>query len=101
MIALGLEPQPFVALRTGFGAAASDPGAPIDRTFLSNVQSACPTEATALPGLPVMVMLQSTDELDALAACFEVGGEGHPDITDDQWYSLLALIERAKRRDAN
>jgi hypothetical protein len=102
MITLRWESQQFVALRTGFGAAASDPDAPIDQTFLSNVQSAlAEAKAKALPGLPVMLMLQSTDELDALAACFEVGGEGHPDITDDQWYSLMALIERAERRDAN
>jgi hypothetical protein len=33
--------------------------------------------------------------LDALTACFEVGGELHPDVTDDQWDSILALVEQA------
>ena len=102
MITLRLEPQQFAALRTGFDAAASDPDAPIDPTLIAGVQSAlAEAKATALPGLPVLVTLQSTDELDALAACFEVGGEGHPDVTDDQWYSIVALIEQAAQQVAN
>ena len=91
MITLRLEPQQFAALRTGFDAAASVPDAPVDPTLIAGVQSAL-AEAKAL---------QSTDELDALAACFEVGGEGHPDLTDDLWYSLVALIERAAQQAAN
>jgi hypothetical protein len=43
----------------------------------------------------------STAELDTLAAGFEVGGEGHPDVTDNQWYSLVALIEQATQQLAN
>ena len=102
MITLRLEPQQFAALRTGFDAAASDPDAPIDPTLIAGVQSAlAEAKATALPGLPVLVTLRSTDELDALAACFEVGGEGHPDVSDDQWYSIVALIEQAAQQTAN
>jgi hypothetical protein len=59
------------------------------RTALAQAQ------ATAMPGLPILVSLQSTDELAVLAACFEVGGEGHDDVTDDQWYSVVALIGQA------
>ena len=78
MIALRLEPQQFAALRTGFDAAASDPDAPIDPTLIAGVQSAlAEAKATAIPGLPVLVTLKSTDELAALSACFEVGGECH------------------------
>ncbi len=102
MISPRLEPQQFAALRTGFDAAASDPDAPIDPTLIAGVQSAlAEAKATTLPGLPVLVTLQSTDSLDALAACFEVGGEGHPDVTDNQWYSLVALIEQATQQLAN
>ena len=89
MITLRLEAQQFAALHTGFDAAASDPDAPVDPTLIAGVQSAfAEAKATALPGLPVLVTLQSLDELNALAACFEVGGEGHPDVTDDQWDSI-------------
>jgi hypothetical protein len=63
-----------------------------------NVRAAlADASATALPGLPILVMLQSTGDLAALAACFEVGGDGHPDVADDQWDSVLALIEQASR----
>jgi NADP-dependent 3-hydroxy acid dehydrogenase YdfG len=102
MITLRMESQQFVALHTGFNAAASDPDAPIDPTLITGVQSAlAEAKATALPGLPVLVTLQSHNELNALAAYFEVGGEGHPDVTDNQWYSLVALIEQATQQLAN
>ena len=102
MITLRLEPQQFAALRNGFDAAASDPDAPVDPTLIAAVQSAlAEAKATALPGLPVLVTLQSTAELNTLAACFEVGGEGHPDVTDDQWDSIVALIEQAAQQAAN
>jgi hypothetical protein len=102
MITLRLEPLQFIALRAGFDAAASDPDAPVDPMLIAGVQSAlAEARATALPGLPVLVTLQSTAELDALAACFEVGGESHPDLTDDLWYSLVALIEQAAQKAAN
>jgi hypothetical protein len=67
MITLRMESQQFVALHTGFNAAASDPDAPIDPTLITGVQSAlAEAKATALPGLPVLVTLQSHNELNAL-----------------------------------
>jgi hypothetical protein len=102
MITIRLEPQQFTALRTGFDAAASDPDAPIDPTLIADVQSAlAEARATALPGLPVLVTLQSTAELDTLGVCFEVGGEGHPGVTDDQLDSIVALVEQAAQQVAN
>lgn len=98
MITLRMEPQQFTALRAGFDAAADDPDAPIDNSLIARVRGAlAEARSAALPGLPILVILQSTDELAALSACFEVGGEGHSDVTDDQWESVLALIERAAR----
>jgi hypothetical protein len=55
-------------------------------------------EVNALPGLPILVLLKSTDEFDALVACFEVDGECHPEVSNDQWYSIMALIEHAGRQ---
>jgi hypothetical protein len=43
------------------------------------------------------MMLKSTDGLAALAVCFEVGCEGYADVTDDQWDSVVALVEQAAR----
>jgi hypothetical protein len=96
MITLRLEAPLYDALRAGFDVAAGDPDAPIDVSLLAYVRTAlAQAQATAMPGLLIVVSLQSTDELAALAACFEVGGEGHADVTDDQWYSITALIEQA------
>jgi hypothetical protein len=96
MITLRLESQQFAALCAGFDAAADDPDAPIDPSLLAQVWAVlADAKADALPGLPILVMLKSTDELAALSACFEVGGEGHADVTDDQWDSIVALIEQA------
>ena len=96
MITIRMDAQQFRALCAGFHTASDDPDAPIDRTLLMNVRTAlAEASATALPGLPILVMLQSTGDLAALAACFEVGGDGHPDVADDQWHSVLALIEQA------
>jgi hypothetical protein len=98
MATLRLEPRQFVVLCAGFDAAANDPDAPIDSSLLAQVRTAlADAKATALPGLPILVTLQSTDELAALSACFEFGGEDHPDVADDHWYSLTALIEQAAR----
>jgi hypothetical protein len=98
MITIRVEAQQFRALCAGFHTAADDPDALIDRARLMNVRAAlADASATALPGLPILVMLQSTGDLAALAACFEVGGDGHPDVADDQWDSVLALIEQASR----
>jgi hypothetical protein len=97
MITLRMEPQQFTALCTGFDAA-DDPDAPIDPSLLAQVRSAlAEARGAALPGLPILVVLQSTDELAVLATCFEVGGEGHSDVADDQWESVPALIEQAAR----
>ena len=99
MVTLGIQPHLFAALRAGFEAAATD-DAPFDPELLTRVQVAL-TEAsiTALPGLPVLVTLGSADELNALTACFEVGGELHPDVTDDQWASILTIVEQAVDRN--
>jgi hypothetical protein len=95
MITLRLESPQFDALCAGFEVAAGDPDAPIDVSLLAHVRTAlAEAQATAMPGLPMLVTLQSISELAALAACFEVGGEGHASVTDDQWYSVLALIEQ-------
>ena len=102
MITLRMEPQQFTALCISFNTVADDIEAPFDPSLLADVKSRlAEAKATALPGLPVLVTLQSTGELDALEACFEVGGECHPDITDAQWDSLVALIEQAAQRVAN
>jgi hypothetical protein len=53
--------------------------------------------ATALRGLPVVATLDSPDELDVLAVCFEVGAELHPGVTADQWDAIQAVIEQASR----
>ena len=96
MITLRIDPPQFTALHAGFNAAADDPDAPIDVSLLARVRIALTeAKASALPGLPILVSLKSTDELAALSACFEVGGEGHAGVTDDQWYSVVALIEQA------
>jgi hypothetical protein len=96
MIRLRLESPQFDALCAGFEVAAGDPDVPIDVSLLAHVRTAlADAQATAMPGLPMLVTLQSIDELAALAACFEVGGEGHADVIDDQWYSVEALLEQA------
>ena len=101
MITLRVEPQLFTALRTGFDAAADDPDAPIDPSLVVDVHSAlAEAKSTALPGLPILLTLPSVDELDVLSACFEVGGESHPGVTDDQWYSIVAMIEQAAQQVA-
>ena len=61
--------------------------APIDPSLVADVHCALTeAKATALPRLPILVTLPSVDELDVLSARFEVGDEGHPDVTDDQWF---------------
>ena len=97
MITLRMEPQQFTALCAGFDAA-DDPDAPIDPSLLAQVRSALDeAKATALPGLPILITLQSADELAALVACFEVGGEDNPNVSEGQWDSVMALIEQTAR----
>jgi hypothetical protein len=40
-------------------------------------------------------VLPSARELRALSACFEVYGECNPDVTDDQWEEIVALLKQA------
>lgn len=93
MITLRIEPHLSTALRAGYEAAGDD--APVEIELLDRVQTALSdASAVVLPGLPVLVTLESTDELDALAVCFEVGSQLHPDVTNDQWDAIQALIEQ-------
>ena len=54
---------------------------------------------TAPRGRPILVRLESTDELYALGLgdCFAVGGEDHPCVTDAQSDEINALIDQAAR----
>ena len=97
MIILRIEPHVFSVLRSGFEAAAGDE-APLDQRLLGRIRTALiEADANAKPGLPVLLAMASADELDALAMCFEVGGEANPDVTDDQWLSVLSVFEQASR----
>jgi hypothetical protein len=94
MVVLRIEPYLFSALRAGFETAASD-DTPVDIELLDRVRSALnEASAAALPGLPIIIALESTDELDALAVCFEVGSQLHPDVTDDQWDAIQSAMEQ-------
>jgi hypothetical protein len=95
MITLRIPSHLFNALRAGFEAAAYD-DRPFDTELLDRVRAAlAKASATALPGLPILVALESEDELYALATCFEVGGEDHPGVTEDHWASIQALFVQA------
>jgi hypothetical protein len=95
MITLRIETHVFTALRVGFDAAAND-DAPVDPELLDRVRTALTeASATALPGLPILLTLASAYEMDVMAACFEVGGECNPAVSDDQWDAILALIDQA------
>ena len=94
MITLRVEPHLFGSLRLAFERTADD--APLDETVLDRVRTAiAEADAAALPGVSVILMLQTRDELSALQACWEVGGEGDPDVTDDRWQAINALIAQA------
>ena len=95
MIVLRFPLYLFIALRAGFEAAADD-DAPIDMEALSRVRLALvEAAATTPPGLPFVLMLESSADLFALSACWEVGGECHPSIAEDQWNSINALLHQA------
>jgi hypothetical protein len=99
MVTLHVQPHPFAALQAGFEAAPSD-DAPIESELINRVRVALTeASATALPGLPVLATLGSADEWKALNACFEIGGELHPDVINDQWDSIVALVATAPLRD--
>jgi hypothetical protein len=100
IVTLHIQPHLFAALRTGFEAVPFH-DAPIGSELINRVRVALTkARATALPGLPVLVTLGSAGELSALSACFKVGGELRPDVTDDQWDSIVALVATAPLRDA-
>jgi hypothetical protein len=101
MIVFSIGPPLFSALRAGFEAAAYAVDAPISPQLLSRLQPAL-ADATAKSrrGRPILVMLESTAELYALGDCFAVGGEGHPDVTADQWDAINALIDEAAGAEA-
>ena len=95
MVTLCIKPHLFAVVRASFEAASPD-DARIESKLLDRVRMALTeANATALPGLPVLLMLASPDELDVLAGCFEVGAELHPGVTADQWDAILALIDQA------
>jgi hypothetical protein len=101
MIPLAMPSNLFSILRSGFELSAADPDAPVELEVLDAVRLALDKAVTtALPGLPVVVMLDNTDELAALASCFEVASDGAEDVTDDQWGSILALLAQASRHPA-
>jgi hypothetical protein len=95
MIHLRLPLYLFIALRAGF-EAADDDDAPIDPAARRRVRQAL-TEAAATtpPGLPTVLVLESNEDLFALSGCWQVGGECHPSVTEDQWNSINALIDDA------
>ena len=97
MLTIRIEPHVFSVLRSGFEAGANDE-APLDQRLLGRLWAALiEADADSTPGLPVLLMLGSAVELDAMASCFEVGAETDPSITDDQWLSVLTLFESASR----
>lgn len=92
MITLRIPAHLFGVLRSGFEAWASDE-APIDVELLRMLPAnLIEANATAMPGLPVLLTLDSAYELHALMACFEVGSESTPNVTDDQWPSVQTLF---------
>ena len=96
MITLRVEPSLFSALRAGFEAAVCNDDAPISPQLLTRLRPALAAAAVTAPrGRPILVRLESTDELYTLGDCFAVGGEGHPHVTDAQWDAINALIDQA------
>jgi hypothetical protein len=96
MIAFSIGPPLFSALRAGFEAAAYSVDAPISLQLLNRLRPKMAGAAARSPrGKPILMMLESTEELYALGDCFAVGGEGHPDVTSDQWEAINALIDAA------
>jgi hypothetical protein len=95
MITRRIPQHLFAALRSGFEAGASD-DAPLDSDLLDKVRrTLIEANATSTPGLPIILTLESEAELQAVSTCFEVGGETNPNVSDDQWLSILSLLEQA------
>jgi hypothetical protein len=92
MVTLRIPSHLFSALRSGFNAVCDD--GLVGHDMVSGVRAAFAAALDAsMPGLPIILKLQSADELYALADCVEVGGKGHSAVTDDQWKAIVALID--------
>ena len=95
MITLRIPPHLFALLSSGFEAGADD-DAPLDSRLLSKVREALiEADVAAIPGLPVILTLESAGGLDALATCFEVGTETNPSVSDDQYLVIQTMLEQA------
>jgi hypothetical protein len=95
MVTLRIPPHLFALLRSGFEAAACD-DAPLDSKLLSKVRGALiEADVAATPGLPVILTLDTDDELEALTACFEVGSETDPAVSDDRYLAVQTVLEQA------
>jgi hypothetical protein len=98
---LRLEPDLFAVLRRAFDCAtdgiedSDPPPVPLDVVAALRTKLA-EADADALPGLPVVLAL-SRAEIEALSACFSVGGEGDAAVTDDQYDAISATLGQAAR----
>lgn len=98
---LRLEPHLFVVLRRAFDSATDGiedwelPPVPLDVVAVLRTKLA-EAEATALPGLSIVLAL-SPAEIEVLSACFSVGGEGDPAVSDDQYEAILAMLGQSAR----
>ena len=96
MITLRIEPHLFTALCAGVDAGACDDG-PVEQEQVADLRLALgEAAASALPGLPIVLTLDSVYELFILADCFQVGAEFSSSVTDDQVAAILALLEQAR-----
>ena len=97
MITIRIPSHLFTALRSSVEAASPD-DARIESEMLDRVQAALTeASATARGGFPVVMTLDSPDELNLLAVCFEVGSELDPGVTTEQWNAIQVLFEEALR----
>jgi hypothetical protein len=89
---LRIEPRLFVMLKRVFDTVARDDEIPIDEGIIDEARHALDDASiNALPGLPIVVNL-TQDTLDAILGCFEVGGEGAEDISDDDYEAIHGLL---------
>jgi len=94
MVTFRIPPHLFSVLRKGFDAASDE--APLDSELLGAVSTALVQAGVAsMPGLPVILTLETAEELQVLTACFEVGSEADPDVTDDQYLGVQTVLEQA------
>jgi hypothetical protein len=95
MITLRIPPHLFALLRSGFEEGACD-DAPLDSRLLNKVRAALiEADVASMPGLPVILTLETGDELQSLTACFEVGSETNPAVSDDQYLAVQTVLEQA------